>query len=387
MPVGLNSKEVRVADDELMVQRTPPYALEEVPAIPKASLITPVTMESEGSSSGAEERRNQSTVRRKRVKARPAPMAKQGLLQDDDNVEAIARRRGVPKRVPKDRTDDTSDDAEFHTADSAFVPYTPYKSADSASPSPLNRATHRRVSIAGSENTPILSPPGSSLSSALTSPGRRPAWQRGQLLGKGSYGSVYLGVRPNGSLMAVKCVHMNDIPPDSVDSVVREVEVMHNLSHENIVRYLGAAVDDFTNELHIFMEYIQGGTLGSLVRRLEQPLQESTVVSYVRQILRGVAYLHTNNIIHRDLKGDNILLQNQGQVKLTDFGTSKCLGTEGQRASAAKTMAGTPLWMAPEVINSGKAKNGYTFVADIWSVGIVICELLARGKTPWPVFD
>eukprot|EP01062_Namystynia_karyoxenos_P052176 TRINITY_DN4155_c0_g1_i3.p1 TRINITY_DN4155_c0_g1~~TRINITY_DN4155_c0_g1_i3.p1 ORF type:complete len:1300 (+),score=164.54 TRINITY_DN4155_c0_g1_i3:461-3901(+) len=221
-------------------------------------------------------------------------------------------------------------------------------------------------------------------------------WQRGQLLGRGSFGSVYMGIRQDGTLMAVKTVQIGSgLDEDQLGALMREVEVMSTLSHEHIVDYYGITYDQDTNELCIYMEYMDGGSLGSFVRKLQEPLREPAAAAYLRQILLGVGYLHSHGVIHRDLKGDNILMAQEGRcVKIADFGTSKRLkaGALGEaHQTAATTMAGTPLWMAPEVINAGEKKGekkeAYTFKADVWSVGVVACELLNRGKPPWPAYQ
>ena len=124
------------------------------------------------------------------------------------------------------------------------------------------------------------------------------------------------------------------------------------------------------------MECVQGGSLGALVRRHGQNLEELPVASYTRQILAGVHYLHDHSIIHRDLKGDNILIGEAGCIKLTDFGTSKKINE-----TRITHLQGTPLWMSPEAI---KGHLPITLKADIWSVGCVVCELLDSGRPPWP---
>eukprot|EP00754_Rhynchopus_humris_P023336 Rhum_TRINITY_DN14828_c9_g1::Rhum_TRINITY_DN14828_c9_g1_i1::g.123941::m.123941 len=206
-------------------------------------------------------------------------------------------------------------------------------------------------------------------------PGIPKQWQRGQLLGSGSYGNVYMGVRQNGTFFAAKVIPLNDaLPRERLVELKREVELMSNLQHKNIVSYFGCSIEK--EELIVFMEYVQGGSLGSLVRKHGQRLTERAVAAYTLQILEGVEYLHRNNIIHRDLKGDNILWGEAGAVKLADFGTSKRMNE-----TCITHLAGTPLWMAPEAITSQKS---ITLKADIWSLGCVVCELLNCGKPPWP---
>eukprot|EP01065_Artemidia_motanka_P025171 TRINITY_DN3008_c0_g1_i1.p1 TRINITY_DN3008_c0_g1~~TRINITY_DN3008_c0_g1_i1.p1 ORF type:complete len:857 (+),score=199.13 TRINITY_DN3008_c0_g1_i1:50-2620(+) len=214
-------------------------------------------------------------------------------------------------------------------------------------------------------------------------------WQRVQLLGKGSFGKVYLGLRPDGTFFAVKVLELTaDSSTEKLEELMREVDVMSRLANAHIVEYYGCAFESQKHELHIFMEYEQGGSIGALVRRMELPLSDETASTYMQQILLGVTYLHGKDVIHRDLKGDNVLLSAEGICKLADFGTSKRV-VDG----AAATITGTPAWMAPEVISAGAKGAGrapgesYTYAADIWSCGIITCELLNRGKPPWPRFE
>eukprot|EP01062_Namystynia_karyoxenos_P029686 TRINITY_DN22270_c0_g1_i2.p1 TRINITY_DN22270_c0_g1~~TRINITY_DN22270_c0_g1_i2.p1 ORF type:complete len:1385 (+),score=118.61 TRINITY_DN22270_c0_g1_i2:144-4298(+) len=216
-------------------------------------------------------------------------------------------------------------------------------------------------------------------------------WQKGQLLGRGSFGSVFMGIRQDGTLMAVKIVNLGaGLDQEQLDALMREVEVMSGLSHHHIVDYFGCTYEQDSNELAIYMEYMDGGSLGSFVRKLQEPLAEQAAATYLRQITEGVAYLHAHKVIHRDLKGDNILMAQEGRcVKIADFGTSKRLRNAVDEAAqtAATTMAGTPLWMAPEVINARENKESYSLKADVWSIGVVACELLNKGRPPWPAFQ
>ena len=117
-----------------------------------------------------------------------------------------------------------------------------------------------------------------------------------------------------------------------------------------------------------------GGSLSDLIKKFGNSLPEHTIASYTRQILRGLRYLHRNNIIHRDIKGANILVGTEGRVKLADFGCSRRFGEH----SRIKTMQGTPCWMAPEVIK----QLGCGRAADIWSLGCTVVEM-ASSKPPW----
>jgi len=153
-----------------------------------------------------------------------------------------------------------------------------------------------------------------------------------------------------------------------------EVKLLKNLSHPNIVRYLGTVREEDT--LNILLEFVPGGSIQSLLGKLGS-FPEPVIKKYTKQILQGLEYLHNNAIIHRDIKGANILVDNKGCIKLADFGASKQVAKLAT-VTAAKTMKGTPHWMAPEVI----VGSGHSFSADIWSVGCTVIEM-ATGKPPW----
>eukprot|EP00667_Euglena_gracilis_P005332 EG_transcript_5366 len=211
-------------------------------------------------------------------------------------------------------------------------------------------------------------------------------WQKGNLIGKGAVGSVYLGmVQGKGTLMAVKVVELGELDKENskeAENLERELQLMKLFKHENIVRYYGCKHDKEHNQLNIFLEYVPGGSLASLVKKFGC-LPEDTVRHYTRQILGGLMYLHDNGIVHRDIKGDNILAGDDGTVKLADFGCSKQLNDLANNSHGCSTMVGTPYWMAPEVITDD---SGYGPKADIWSVGCTIIEMMT-GSPPWPEFQ
>nr|CAD1826605.1 unnamed protein product [Ananas comosus var. bracteatus] len=153
-----------------------------------------------------------------------------------------------------------------------------------------------------------------------------------------------------------------------------EVKLLKNLSHPNIVRYLGTAREEET--LNILLEFVPGGSISSLLGKFGS-FPEAVIRMYTKQLLQGLEYLHRNGIIHRDIKGANILVDNKGCIKLADFGASKQVAKLATM-TAAKSMKGTPYWMAPEVI----VQSGHSFSADIWSVGCTVIEM-ATGKPPW----
>ena len=226
-------------------------------------------------------------------------------------------------------------------------------------------------------------------------------WQQGRLLGRGSSGTVHLCLLANGVFLAVKVIQIPNLSKAEAHNLQSELSVIPTLNHPRIVRYFHAQMDTQAQEASYWMEFVQGGTLSSLVRSLEQPLQESVGRRYIRQVTEGLAYLHRRKIIHRDVKGENILVDGNGKVKIADFGSSKKhrhggMSTAGGAAAgggsvsggANDTVVGTPQWMAPEVVNMDEEDTGhavgYDSKVDIWSLGITTAEIMSRGELPWP---
>ncbi|XP_065844430.1 uncharacterized protein [Oscarella lobularis] len=209
-------------------------------------------------------------------------------------------------------------------------------------------------------------------------------WKKGNLLGQGAFGSVWCGLTDAGDMIAVKQVRLHNEVDKAEKQYVKlqaEVGLLRSLKHNNIVGYRATSFEEDTNTVNIFMEYIPGGSLAVVLQRFG-PLQESVFRNYCRQILSGVAYLHTKSIVHRDIKGANCMLCPSGIIKLIDFGCAKqyCVQTDLSLSQSGvfKSMNGTPYWMAPEVIT----ESGYGRKSDIWSVGCTTFEM-ATGKAPW----
>jgi mitogen-activated protein kinase kinase kinase len=208
---------------------------------------------------------------------------------------------------------------------------------------------------------------------------------RGQLIGKGTYGRVYLGMNATtGEFLAVKQVEVNqkaagqdkDRIKEMVAALDQEIDTMQHLEHPNIVQYLGCERKEFS--ISIYLEYISGGSVGSCLRK-HGKFEEPVVRSLARQTLDGLAYLHEQGILHRDLKADNILLDLDGTCKISDFGISK--KTDNIYGNdITNSMQGSVFWMAPEVVRS--QGQGYSAKVDIWSLGCVVLEMFA-GKRPW----
>ncbi|KAK9061986.1 hypothetical protein SSX86_019170 [Deinandra increscens subsp. villosa] len=226
-----------------------------------------------------------------------------------------------------------------------------------------------------------LPPPRAVVKSRKEEAGSQIRWRKGELIGCGAFGRVYMGMNlDSGELLAVKQVSVvvNTASKDKTQAHIRELEeevkLLKNLSHPNIVRYLGTGREEAS--LNIFLEFVPGGSISSLLGKFGS-FPESVIRMYTKQILLGLEYLHKNGIMHRDIKGANILVDNKGQIKLADFGASKKV-VELATMTGAKSMKGTPYWMAPEVI----LQTGHSFSADIWSVGCTVIEM-ATGKPPW----
>ncbi|TKA74204.1 hypothetical protein B0A49_04181 [Cryomyces minteri] len=217
-------------------------------------------------------------------------------------------------------------------------------------------------------------------------------WVKGQLIGKGTFGRVYLGMNTTtGELLAVKQVEVNpktagtdkDKIREMVKALDQEIDTMQHLDHVNIVQYLGCERKEYS--ISIFLEYISGGSVGSCLRK-HGKFEECVVSSLTRQTLGGLAYLHREGILHRDLKADNILLDLDGTCKISDFGISKKTD-DIYGNDKSNSMQGSVFWMAPEVIRGGSlgggdGAQGYSAKVDIWSLGCVVLEMFA-GRRPW----
>ena len=216
-------------------------------------------------------------------------------------------------------------------------------------------------------------------------------WKKGALLGHGTYGDVHMALNQiTGELFCVKSIRIASESAAGIEaaqrvaSLEKEISVMKKLEHPHIVRYLGTERDESEHQrkvlhsMYIFLEYVPGGSLSSMLKQFG-PFGIEIIKRYSRQILMGLAYLHRKGIIHRDIKGANVLVTEMGVAKLADFGCSKQLqgAATGSMDESLRSIRGSIPWMAPEVIR----QSGHGRSADIWSLGCTVIEMATAGET------
>ncbi|EPZ32143.1 Protein kinase, catalytic domain-containing protein [Rozella allomycis CSF55] len=214
------------------------------------------------------------------------------------------------------------------------------------------------------------------------SPAKTDKWVQGSLIGQGSFGSVVLGLNTRtAELSAIKQVELPTLSNEErkiqmLKSFEHEVSLLQELNHSNIVRYLDCQITE--EKFLIYLEYVPGGSVRQMYKSygaFEEPL----IRNFTRQILNGLCYLHEKKIIHRDIKGANILIDNRGRAKISDFGLSKRIENQVLMASRQSGMQGSVHFMSPEVVRHSEY---ITAKADIWSLGCTIIEMLT-AELPW----
>uniref|UniRef100_A0AAY4DWI8 Mitogen-activated protein kinase kinase kinase 1 n=1 Tax=Denticeps clupeoides TaxID=299321 RepID=A0AAY4DWI8_9TELE len=207
-------------------------------------------------------------------------------------------------------------------------------------------------------------------------------WLKGQQIGLGAFSSCYQSQDVGtGTLMAVKQVtyvrNTSSEQEEVVEALREEIRMMGHLNHPNIIRMLGATCEK--NNYNLFVEWMAGGSVSHLLNKYGA-FKEGVIINYTEQLLRGLAYLHENQIIHRDIKGANLLIDSTGQrLRIADFGAAARLASKGTGAGEFQgQLLGTIAFMAPEVLRGQQ----YGRSCDVWSVGCAIIEM-SCAKPPW----
>ncbi|KAL8623922.1 hypothetical protein ACOMHN_054263 [Nucella lapillus] len=214
-------------------------------------------------------------------------------------------------------------------------------------------------------------------------------WELGPVIGEGTYGAVYRGAhRKTGEEVAIKVLESIH---EMMEEIEEEYQVLRDLSeHPNMPRFHGIFLkpnNAFNDQIWLVMEICSGGSVTALSKNMvknNQHLEEPLIAHIIKETLNVLHHLHEHNVMHRDIKGHNILISHTGGVKLIDFGVS---GHLDSHSAHRKTHVGTPYWMAPEVIACEQQLDySYDVRCDVWSLGVTAIEL-AEGRPPHSQID